>query len=388
MAQAPNQLRPEISERHKFGAELRAARLGRGMSQAALADLIHVHRDLVAKVERAVRKPSERFAASCDSVLGTAGTLTALWARVVEEQQEFAAAPDAVARDMLDHCLRLLAVLGSTANAVGLHSLGAVVAGELDMLAHYRDAAKGLTRQLCGVRGRWLEFASWVADNEGRSADAAELLEQASSLAEEADDPGLAGYLLMRRAQRAIEHGNSEWATALASPSARCGRLPPRTQALCLVRTAQAHAMVGDAISVHKSLTRAQQLLDRGDHQEADAALAGHCTPAYIHAHEAHCALLLGDSRAAVSAYRAVLGEWPDAQRLDEGLFRAHLAVALDHAGMADEADAEGRQALRLGVQTGSRRTIATLGSATSRGSTRPIPAPFRDAQLLIESAS
>jgi Flp pilus assembly protein TadD len=142
--------------------------------------------------------------------------------------------------------------------------------------------------------------------------------------------------------------------------------------------------MVGDTATVRRSLARAHWLIDGGDAEESDAAMAGHCTPAYIRAHEAHCALLLGDSREAVTIYRAVLSDWPDGQRLDEGLFRARLAVALDRTGMVDEADAEGRRALRLGLQTGSRRTITTLGSATSQSSRRRVPASFREARITM----
>jgi transcriptional regulator with XRE-family HTH domain len=83
-----SQLQPDRSARHRFGAEVRAARLRLGMSQAALADVIHVHRDLVAKVERAVRRPSEPFAVSCDSALGTSGALAALWQQVAEERSQ------------------------------------------------------------------------------------------------------------------------------------------------------------------------------------------------------------------------------------------------------------------------------------------------------------
>jgi len=44
--------------------------------------------------------------------------------------------------------------------------------------------------------------------------------------------------------------------------------------------------------------------------------LAGHCTTAYVRAHEPHCRLL-GEPVPAVRAYRQVLRKWPDRQRLD-----------------------------------------------------------------------
>jgi DNA-binding XRE family transcriptional regulator len=55
MAQAPKPLDPSLSVQHRFGAELRAFRIRKAMSQADLAKLIHVSPDLVAKVEKACR---------------------------------------------------------------------------------------------------------------------------------------------------------------------------------------------------------------------------------------------------------------------------------------------------------------------------------------------
>jgi ribosome-binding protein aMBF1 (putative translation factor) len=53
---------PNLSGKHRFGAELDAARVGSAMSQADLAKLVHVHPDLIAKVEKATRWPTEALA--------------------------------------------------------------------------------------------------------------------------------------------------------------------------------------------------------------------------------------------------------------------------------------------------------------------------------------
>jgi UDP-glucose 4-epimerase len=88
MPQALKPLEPNLSGKHRFGAVLRAARVGRGMSQADLAKLVHVHPDLIAKVEKAARWPTEALATSCDSALSTGGRLAALWPDVARERQE------------------------------------------------------------------------------------------------------------------------------------------------------------------------------------------------------------------------------------------------------------------------------------------------------------
>lgn len=58
MPQAPKPLDPSLSARHRFGAELRAMRTERKMSQADLAREVHVHPDQIAKVEKATRWPT------------------------------------------------------------------------------------------------------------------------------------------------------------------------------------------------------------------------------------------------------------------------------------------------------------------------------------------
>lgn len=86
MPQNPKPLTPHVSARHRFGAELRVTRIARGMTQAELARLVHVHPDLIAKVEKAVRRPSWELAVACDNALHAQGGLTGLWPAVAAER--------------------------------------------------------------------------------------------------------------------------------------------------------------------------------------------------------------------------------------------------------------------------------------------------------------
>jgi hypothetical protein len=49
--------------------------------------VVHVHPDLIAKVEKAARWPTEALATSCDSALAAGGRLAALWPDVARERQ-------------------------------------------------------------------------------------------------------------------------------------------------------------------------------------------------------------------------------------------------------------------------------------------------------------
>ncbi|MGI5186146.1 helix-turn-helix domain-containing protein [Dactylosporangium sp. CA-152071] len=93
MGQAPRQLTPEVSPRHTFGARLRQCREQQGLSQAQLAAKLFVSADLVAKVEKAQRRPSQRFVESCDMVLGAGGALARFLPELVGDGERTRQAP-------------------------------------------------------------------------------------------------------------------------------------------------------------------------------------------------------------------------------------------------------------------------------------------------------
>ncbi|NUT34371.1 MAG: helix-turn-helix domain-containing protein [Hamadaea sp.] len=79
-------LTPHASARHFLGAELRHRRLRAGLSMNQLAPLVLASPDLLAKVERAVRFPSEDLVTRCDHELGADGYLIRLHGLVVAER--------------------------------------------------------------------------------------------------------------------------------------------------------------------------------------------------------------------------------------------------------------------------------------------------------------
>src|SRR2546421_11506177 len=88
MAQVPMSLDPSLSARHRFGADLRQWRERRGLSQAAVARLVHVSPDLIAKVEKADRRPAQELTETCDRVLGANGALAGLWPEIERERRD------------------------------------------------------------------------------------------------------------------------------------------------------------------------------------------------------------------------------------------------------------------------------------------------------------
>jgi hypothetical protein len=190
-------------------------------------------------------------------------------------------------------------------------------------------------------------------------------LERAYTLAVEADDVHLAGYILMRRSQQALDGGDAVGAVQLARRARQSRPLPPRTSALCLVREAEAHALDDDAAASRECIELAFRLVS-GPEDTADY-LGGHCTVDYVRASEARCRQLLGESGAATKAYEEVLAGWPREGRLDEGLWRADLALAYLDEGESERAAAVGLSAVLVANATSSARTLRAVGRLLPR---------------------
>lgn len=368
MAQEPRELDPSLSARDRFGAALRYWRRRRGLSQAHLAGVLPVSPDQMAKFEKAERWPSRRAAEKLDAHLGAGGELAGLWA---SGEAERVAAPSMRTRAdpaYVVHWTQMLGVLAAAGNAVGGRGLLDVVATEIGVISRYGASAAGqVAADFLSVQARWLEFGSWIADNNGDAPRATVWLKQAGETAGRARDAVFGAYVLMRRAQRACEEGRPHASLNLLA-AVDTGILPPRIRVLVVTRRAQAHAALGDGPQARRSLGQAGLDAARDSPSDpAHLAVAAHGTRDYVLAHEGMCRLALDEPEGAVTALEGVLRRWPPTQRLDEGLFRAHLSLAHAAAGALDEAVDQARSALSLGVDTGSRRTMRIVGQVLDR---------------------
>ncbi|MGQ0776174.1 MAG: helix-turn-helix domain-containing protein [Pseudonocardiales bacterium] len=80
MGQRPKDLTPHESLHHYWGAELRALRVGRGLSLAELGNFLHCDSSYLAKIERAERPIPSELVPSCDQALQAQGALIRLHA--------------------------------------------------------------------------------------------------------------------------------------------------------------------------------------------------------------------------------------------------------------------------------------------------------------------
>jgi DNA-binding XRE family transcriptional regulator len=259
MPQAPKPLDPTLSGKHRFGAELRAARVGKGMSQAELAKLVHVHPDLIAKVEKAARWPTQALAITCDSALGTAGRLAGLWPGVARERQEGKRpGPNSVAAeaehiDVLEPIGEVAGRLWKLGDAATKAALSVLQTGIADIVERYetedpatlaayavtlrRDVesmvgarpSTGQRQLLLALAGRASGLLAYMAVNLGRFAHAEAYSAEAYTLAKEAGDRGLMAWVrgtqsfasyYRRDYTRAVEYARDGLRTAGSGPQA------------------------------------------------------------------------------------------------------------------------------------------------------------------------
>lgn len=160
-------------------------------------------------------------------------------------------APAAVDPALVPHWKGLLRILSAAHNALGSVQIHQSAVQEMAVIRGVRDRASGgLAVSLMSIEARWAEFASWTADTMGDPQRAAFWLDQALVLAQHADDPALASYVLMRQAQGAGERGDAAAALSLAGRAWQSAGDSARDRALCAVRQAEAHALAGDGRGV------------------------------------------------------------------------------------------------------------------------------------------
>jgi hypothetical protein len=258
--------------------------------------------------------------------------------------------PLAADPDLVPHWYRLLGVLAVSENLFGPQRLTGTVMRELAVIRATRQAAHGpLRTAFVRIEARWAEFLSWLADNDSDEAAGQYWADRALEQSLETDDRGLVSYVLMRKSQQAVARGDGPRAVALATAAAREPAATPTVRALAAVRRAEGHALARDEAACHQAIDQARELVGDTEGTPADpwdSGLGGHCTPAYVRVHEAHCWLRLGQPARAVTIYEDTLTTWPSSYRQDEALHRSRLAQAYAATGEAAQAARQGARAL------------------------------------------
>jgi hypothetical protein len=96
MPRPPRPLEPGRSVRHYAGAELRAWRLRRGLSQEQLGGLVHISGAFIGKLEKAERLCTEDLSTALDQALHADGSVSGAWHHAIEEHRRQSSESDGI----------------------------------------------------------------------------------------------------------------------------------------------------------------------------------------------------------------------------------------------------------------------------------------------------
>jgi transcriptional regulator with XRE-family HTH domain len=255
------------------------------------------------------------------------------------------------------------------------------VIAAIDLAA--RQVARATRRDLLTLAARGAEFAGWLYRDAGALDQATYWYDRAAEGAQEAHDPVMQGYVLLRRSQLAYDSRDPVRVLSLAE-AADDGpwQLPACVQAEVVQQQALGLGMLGATTTqVEQTLGHAWDLLAQDEPGEDAQRLGAVLTPVILTLRAAVCYTESGQGKRAADLFEQVLATGRLSRR-DTGYFTARRAAAL---ARADEPDAAATLALESAeIATGARslrtrRVIAEVADTLQPRSDRPAVRALRE---------
>jgi transcriptional regulator with XRE-family HTH domain len=292
--------------------------------------------------------------------------------------------PVAHASEVADHLARAFPELSTADWLLGPHEVLGTVGGHLDLILQLLPNLAGAKRvRLLQVGARYAEFTSWLNQDSGNVRAATHWADRATEWAQEAGNPHMVSYVLVRKSDQAAATRDVPRAIGLAQSALQhARRLTSRGRAVALHQLAVGYALAGDEVACQRALDTAAQLAERSQ-QDHDEGPGRYCTPAYVEIQRAATWIELGRPERAITLFEDSLARLPSVHRRDRGVYLARLASAYALSGSPDTSVPKGWEALTVAQATGSRRItteLGQLGSRLTRWESRP-----EVAQLLKE---
>jgi hypothetical protein len=276
--------------------------------------------------------------------------------------------PVAHASEVADHLARAFPELSTEDWLLGPHEVLGTVGGHLDLIQQLLPNLAGPRRpRLLQVGARYAEFASWLNQDSGNVRAATHWADRAMEWAQEASNPHMVSYVLVRKSDQAAATRDGPRTIGLAQSALQHGRrLTSRGRAVALQQLAVGYALAGDEVACQRALDTAAQLAERSQ-QDQDEGPGRYCTPAYVEIQRAATWIELGRPERAIDLFQDSLARLPSVHRRDRGVYLARLASAYALSGSPDVSVRKGWEALTVEHATGSRRITTELGQLGSR---------------------
>jgi len=394
MPNPPRPLTPEVSARHRLGAELRRLREHARLSPAQLGALVHYSGDTIMKVEKAQRRPKPGLIDALDEALATSGALGRLLVdveaerlaqRLRESEERGTTVPERSAYlESVDLIRRIQASDVGPATLDGLEDLVQHVGrrylhtplprvhDELRQARRYSlqllDGPHTLAerRRLYAILGWFSALLGLTEMDLGDYDVAASHNTAALRLAEESGAHELAAWAHGTQAMLALFTGDPARAVHLAEAGRAAGGTDSVFTARAIAQSARAWARLGDAARAERALEDAGDIIDGLQDSPGTGVLS--FQPPYLPFYAGTAWMWLDqprraevNARAAIQACDQAADDWPVARVCA----RFDLGVALARQGAVDEACAVGAEALALVVD---RPTVPTRQRAREYG--------------------
>ncbi|MBM9506494.1 helix-turn-helix transcriptional regulator [Streptomyces sp. KK5PA1] len=249
---------------------------------------------------------------------------------------------------------------------------------------HARDVNPTVRRELLSVGADGAEFAGWLYRDMHRPDIAGLWYDRAMEWAQEADDPAMQGYVLLKKAQMAYDDREALRMLTLSQAAGHNRwKLPVKVLAEAKQQEARGLAMLGEPMAdVERRLEEAHQLLSRASQSDDQRQLSPHYSHANLMLQTASCYIEAGQPARAAELYGDILASGTVSRR-DTGYFLARRAFSLALAGQPDDAASVGLASAEVATATDSLRTKRELGRVMrtlSPWATRPGPRALREA--------
>jgi hypothetical protein len=217
------------------------------------------------------------------------------------------------------------------------------------------------------VGARYAEFASWLNQDSGNTRAATHWSDRAMEWTQEASNPLMVSYVLVRKADQAAASRDAARTMGLAqSALQQRRRLTSRGRAVAFQQLAVGYALAGNEVACQRALDGSAQLAERSQ-QEQDEGPGRYCTPAYVEIQRAAAWIELGRPERAIPLFEHSLARLPSVHRRDRGVYLARLASAYALSGSPDLSVRNGWEAVSVAQATGSRRITTELGQLRAR---------------------